>query len=41
MEVNAQVIYREFVLEGKIILYSLRTDTINEVMLKGVEFLGY
>lgn len=27
--------------EGKIILYSLRTDTINEVMLKGVEFLGY
>ena len=27
--------------EGKIILYSLRNDIINEVLLKGVEFLGY
>ena len=27
--------------EGKIILYSLRNDIINDVLLKGVEFLGY
>ena len=27
--------------DGKIILYSLRNDIINEVLLKGVEFLGY
>ena len=27
--------------EGKIILYSLKSDMISEVILKGVEFLGY
>lgn len=27
--------------QGKIILYSLVNDTVNEVLLKGVEFLGY
>ena len=26
---------------GKIIFYSLRNDVVNEVLLKGVEFLGY
>lgn len=26
---------------GKIIFYSLVNDTVNDVMLKGVEFLGY
>ena len=26
---------------GKIILYSLKSDMISEVILKGVEFLGY
>ena len=27
--------------QGKVVFYSLRTDTLNEVLLKGVEFLGY
>ena len=27
--------------DGKIILYSLKNDVINEVLLKGVEFLGF
>ncbi len=27
--------------QGKIVFYSLRTDALNEVLLKGVEFLGY
>ncbi len=27
--------------QGKVIFYSLRNDTLNEVLLKGVEFLGY
>lgn len=27
--------------QGKVIFYSLRNQTINEVLLKGVEFLGY
>ena len=27
--------------QGKIIFYSLVNDTVNDVMLKGVEFLGY
>lgn len=27
--------------DGKIIFYSLVNDTVNDVMLKGVEFLGY
>ena len=26
---------------GKIIFYSLRNDIVNDVLLKGVEFLGY
>ena len=26
---------------GKIIFYSLRHDTINDILLKGVEYLGY
>ena len=26
---------------GKIIFYSLRSEMVNEVLLKGVEFLGY
>ena len=27
--------------QGKIIFYSLRNEMLNEVLLKGVEFLGY
>ncbi|MBO5285455.1 MAG: helix-turn-helix transcriptional regulator [Clostridia bacterium] len=27
--------------QGKIIFYSLRNDALNDVLLKGVEFLGY
>jgi ArsR family transcriptional regulator len=27
--------------DGKIIFYSLRNDTLSDVLLKGVEFLGY
>lgn len=27
--------------QGKIIFYSLINDTVNDVLLKGVEFLGY
>ena len=27
--------------QGKIIFYSLRNDTLSDVLLKGVEFLGY
>ncbi|MBO7214394.1 MAG: helix-turn-helix transcriptional regulator [Clostridia bacterium] len=27
--------------EGKIILYSLKNDILNETLLKGVEFLGF
>ena len=27
--------------QGKIIFYSLVNDTVNDVMLKGLEFLGY
>ncbi|MBO7187837.1 MAG: helix-turn-helix transcriptional regulator [Clostridia bacterium] len=27
--------------QGKVIFYSLRNDALNEVLLKGVEFLGY
>lgn len=27
--------------EGKVVFYSLKNDMINEVLLKGVEFLGY
>ena len=27
--------------QGKIIFYSLVNDTVNDVLLKGVEFLGY
>lgn len=27
--------------QGKVIFYSLRNETLNEVLLKGVEFLGY
>ena len=27
--------------QGKIIFYSLRSDALNDVLLKGVEFLGY
>ena len=27
--------------QGKIIFYSLKTELINDVLLKGVEFLGY
>ena len=27
--------------QGKVIFYSLRSETLNEVLLKGVEFLGY
>ena len=26
---------------GKVIFYSLKNDTVNDVLLKGVEFLGY
>ena len=27
--------------QGKVIFYSLRTEVINDILLKGVEFLGY
>ena len=27
--------------QGKVVFYSLRTETLNDVLLKGVEFLGY
>ena len=27
--------------QGKVVFYSLKTEVINEVLLKGVEFLGY
>ena len=27
--------------QGKVIFYSLRNETLNEVLLKGVDFLGY
>ena len=27
--------------QGKVVFYSLRSDLISEVLLKGVEFLGY
>ncbi|MCQ2400027.1 MAG: metalloregulator ArsR/SmtB family transcription factor [Clostridia bacterium] len=27
--------------QGKVIFYSLRTEALNDVLLKGVEFLGY
>lgn len=27
--------------QGKIIFYSLRSEVLNDVLLKGVEFLGY
>ena len=27
--------------QGKVIFYSLRTELLNDVLLKGVEFLGY
>lgn len=27
--------------QGKVVFYSLRNQTINDVLLKGVEFLGY
>ena len=27
--------------QGKVIFYSLRNDTLNDVLLKGVEFFGY
>ncbi|MBQ3116499.1 MAG: helix-turn-helix transcriptional regulator [Clostridia bacterium] len=27
--------------QGKIVFYSLRNDTLSDVLLKGVEFLGY
>jgi ArsR family transcriptional regulator len=27
--------------QGKIIFYSLRNDALSDVLLKGVEFLGY
>ena len=27
--------------QGKVVFYSLRNQTLNEVLLKGVEFLGY
>ena len=27
--------------QGKVIFYSLRSETLSEVLLKGVEFLGY
>lgn len=27
--------------QGKVIFYSLRNDTLSEILLKGVEFLGY
>ncbi len=27
--------------QGKVVFYSLKNDTLNDVLLKGVEFLGY
>ena len=27
--------------QGKVVFYALRNETLNEVLLKGVEFLGY
>lgn len=27
--------------QGKVVFYSLRTEVINDILLKGVEFLGY
>lgn len=27
--------------EGKVLFYSLKNETLNDVLLKGVEFLGY
>ena len=27
--------------QGKVVFYSLRTELLNDVLLKGVEFLGY
>ena len=27
--------------QGKVVFYSLRNETLNEVLLKGVEFLGF
>ena len=27
--------------QGKVVFYSLRTDTLSDILLKGVEFLGY
>ncbi len=27
--------------QGKVVFYSLRGETLNEILLKGVEFLGY
>lgn len=27
--------------QGKVIFYSLRNETLSEILLKGVEFLGY
>lgn len=27
--------------QGKVVFYSLRTEILNDVMLKGVEFLGF
>lgn len=27
--------------QGKVVFYSLRNDILNEILLKGVEFLGY
>ncbi len=27
--------------QGKVIFYSLKSETLNEVLLKGVEFLGF
>ena len=27
--------------QGKVVFYSLRNEALNEVLLKGVEFLGY
>ena len=27
--------------QGKVVFYSLRAETLNDILLKGVEFLGY
>ncbi len=27
--------------QGKVVFYSLRSETLNDILLKGVEFLGY